>query len=65
VSLNSDAVDTQLKPYIDAIRGNLKLLESPAGELAGGEATNEEHAELLDEGIAVLRLPVPPRDLMN
>ena len=41
VSVNSDAVDTQLKPYIDAIRGNLKLLEYPAGELAGGGSTNE------------------------
>jgi hypothetical protein len=38
--------------------------EAPARSIRG-EATNEEHAELLDEGIAVLRLPVPPRDLMN
>ena len=38
--------------------------EAPARAIRG-EATNEEHAELLDEGIAVLRLPVPPRDLMN
>ena len=26
-----------------------------------GEATPEEHQELVDEGIPVLRLPVPPR----
>lgn len=38
--------------------------EAPARSIRG-QATNEEHAELLDEGIAVLRLPVPPRDLMN
>jgi hypothetical protein len=38
--------------------------EAPARSIRG-EATNEEHADLLDEGIAVLRLPVPPRDLMN
>jgi hypothetical protein len=38
--------------------------EAPARSIRG-QATDEEHAELLDEGIAVLRLPVPPRDLMN
>jgi len=38
--------------------------EAPARSIRG-QATNEEHAELLDEGISVLRLPVPPRDLMN
>lgn len=38
--------------------------EAPARSIRG-QATHEEHAELLDEGIAVLRLPVPPRDLMN
>ena len=38
--------------------------EAPARSIRG-QATNEEHADLLDEGIAVLRLPVPPRDLMN
>ena len=38
--------------------------EAPARSIRG-QATNEEHAELLDEGIQVLRLPVPPRDLMN
>ena len=38
--------------------------EAPARSIRG-QATQEEHAELLDEGIEVLRLPVPPRDLMN
>ena len=38
--------------------------EAPARSIRG-QATDEEHAELLDEGISVLRLPVPPRDLMN
>ena len=38
--------------------------EAPARSIRG-QATSDEHAELLDEGIAVLRLPVPPRDLMN
>jgi hypothetical protein len=30
-----------------------------------GQATNEEHEELLDEGIPVARLPVPPTDKLN
>ncbi len=38
--------------------------EAPARSIRG-EATREEHAELLEEGIAVLRLPLPPRDAMN
>lgn len=38
--------------------------EAPSRSIRG-QATNEEHAELLEEGIAVLRLPVPPRDAMN
>ena len=41
VSVNSDAVDTQLKPYMDGIRENLKLLEYPAGELAAQWKVNE------------------------
>ena len=38
--------------------------EVPARSIRG-QATNEEHAELVEEGISVLRLPVPPRDMMN
>ena len=30
-----------------------------------GQATNEEHQELLEEGIPVARIPVPPRDRLN
>ena len=30
-----------------------------------GQATNEEHEELLEEGIPVARLPVPPTDKLN
>ena len=30
-----------------------------------GQATNEEHQDLLDEGIPVARLPVPPADKLN
>lgn len=30
-----------------------------------GQATNEEHQELLDEGIPVARLPVPPTGKLN
>jgi len=30
-----------------------------------GQATSEEHQELLDEGIPVARLPVPPTDKLN
>ena len=51
------------KAFPDEAR-RIHYREAPARSIRG-EATNEEHAELLDEGIAVLRLPVPPRDLMN
>jgi len=30
-----------------------------------GQATNEEHDELVDEGIPVARFPVPPSDKLN
>ena len=30
-----------------------------------GQATNEEHEELLDEGIPVARFPVPAKDKLN
>jgi len=30
-----------------------------------GQATNEEHQDLLDEGIPVARLPIPPADKLN
>lgn len=30
-----------------------------------GQATNEEHQELLEEGIPVARLPIPPTDKFN
>ncbi len=36
--------------------------EAPARPIRG-EATDEEHGELLDEGIPVARLPVPPKRL--
>ncbi len=36
--------------------------EAPARGIRG-EATQEEHEELLDEGIPVARLPVPPKRL--
>lgn len=38
--------------------------EAPARAIRG-QATNEEHAELLEEGIPVARLPVPPSDKLN
>ena len=38
--------------------------ESPARAIRG-QATNEQHEELLDEGIPVARLPVPPADKLN
>lgn len=41
ISVNSPAVDVQLQPYTDAIRENLKILEYPAGELAGQWKINE------------------------
>ena len=30
-----------------------------------GQATQEEHDELVDEGIPVARLPMPPRNRLN
>ena len=36
--------------------------ESPARAIRG-EATAEEHEELLDEGIPVARFPIPPKNL--
>src|SRR5215212_1619347 len=38
--------------------------ESPARAIRG-QATNEQHDELLEEGIPVARLPVPPIDKLN
>ena len=35
--------------------------EAPARAIRG-QATSEEHAELVDEGIPVLRIPIPPKD---
>ena len=43
-----------------------KIFYSQApGRAIRGQASNEEHQELLEEGIPVARLPVPPRDRMN
>jgi len=38
--------------------------ESPARAIRG-QATSEQHRELLEEGIPVARLPVPPADKLN
>jgi hypothetical protein len=38
--------------------------EAPARPIRG-QATNEEHQELVDEGIPVARLPVPPNSKLN
>ena len=38
--------------------------QAPARAIRG-QATDEEHEELLDEGIPVLRFPVPPSDKFN
>lgn len=38
--------------------------QAPARAIRG-QATNEEHDELLDEGIPVARFPVPPSDKLN
>jgi hypothetical protein len=35
------------------------------GRAIRGQASNEEHDALVDEGIPVARLPVPPRDQLN
>ena len=68
--LYSRLVDEMLQKSEDVGRAfpeearKIHYQEAPARSIRG-QATNEEHAQLLDEGIAVLRLPVPPRDLMN
>lgn len=51
------------KAFPDEAR-RIHYREAPVRSIRG-QATHEEHAELLDEGIAVLRLAVPPRDAMN
>jgi hypothetical protein len=38
--------------------------ETPARAIRG-QATSEEHQDLVDEGIPVARLPVPPTDKLN
>jgi hypothetical protein len=38
--------------------------EAPARGIRG-EATREEHDELIDEGIPVARLPIPPKPKLN
>ena len=38
--------------------------QAPARAIRG-QATNEEHEDLLEEGIPVARFPVPPRDKLN
>ena len=38
--------------------------QAPARPIRG-QATNEEHDELVDEGIPVARFPVPPSDKLN
>ena len=38
--------------------------QSPARPIRG-QASNDEHQELIDEGIPVARLPVPPTDKLN
>ena len=38
--------------------------ESPARAIRG-QATNQEHEDLVDEGIPVARFPVPPTDKLN
>jgi hypothetical protein len=38
--------------------------ESPARAIRG-QATQEEHDELVDEGVPVARLPVPPTERLN
>jgi hypothetical protein len=43
-----------------------KIFYSEAPERAiRGQATQEEHDELVDEGIPVARFPVPPKDSLN
>lgn len=43
---------------------NIHREQAPARSIRG-KATDEEHQDLLDEGIPVARLPVPPSDQWN
>src|SRR5512138_3911120 len=43
-----------------------KSLDKEAPERAiRGQATQQEHDELVDEGIPVARFPIPPKDVLN
>jgi hypothetical protein len=39
--------------------------ERTAGRAIRGQATQQEHDELVDEGIPVARFPIPPKDGLN
>jgi len=39
--------------------------ERAPGRAIRGQATQEEHDELIDEGIPVARFPIPPKDGLN
>jgi hypothetical protein len=52
VKPSGSAVDTMLKPYTDAIRENLRILEYPAGELARQWEINEA---IIREAQALMR----------
>ena len=68
--LYSRLIDEMLQKFEDVGRAfpeearRIHYQEAPARSIRG-QATNEEHAALVEEGISVLRLPVPPRDMMN
>jgi hypothetical protein len=51
------------KQFPDEAR-RIHYKEAPARAIRG-QATQEEHQELVDEGIPVLRVPVPPSDKLN
>ncbi|HZM36876.1 MAG TPA: DUF1178 family protein [Burkholderiales bacterium] len=51
------------KQFPDEAR-RIHYKEAPARAIRG-EATQEQHEELVDEGIPVLRVPVPPSDKLN
>lgn len=68
--LYSRLIDEMLQKSVDVGKAfpeearRIHYKEAPARSIRG-QATNEEHAELIEEGIAVLRLPVPPPDMLN
>ena len=60
----SREVDYDVDLFAELVRSGVRPTHGPARTIRG-QATQEEHDELLDEGIPVARLPVPPAGKLN